>query len=236
MGLGDTARTIYSPIATFERIRGLKPSFVDGLLFFLFVYTFSLGFNYAVLSAINVRYGLEMIIPFTIGIPAVLFLSSPGIMGFVLSMSLAFIEVLLLSLLFHGFSKYVNKGVGAFTTLFTLMSLSQIVTIFPVLISPLFGLISGFAYGFGFLNIFFMIGVLGYIVVTIFWRYLLYGFAIGVTHRIPEWSIVTSFILTFIAFFLIYPLIAIWFVKQVPTELLEIGRFGMLAAVETGIR
>lgn len=236
MGLYDIAKVIYSPVKTFERLKKLKPSFIDGLLFFLFTYTFSLIFNYAILSGLNVSYGLEIIIPFAMGIPAVLFLSSPGVMGFILSMVLGLIEVLIISFLFHIFAKYINKGVGNFTTLFTLISLSQIVTIFPIMITPLIGLMSGFGYGFGYLGLSFIIGIFGYLFVTIVWRYLLYGFSLGITHRISQGAVIVTFVIAFIIFFLIYPLIAMWFVQQVPMGVLEIGRFGTLAAVETGIR
>ncbi len=230
MNLADILKTIYSPLQTFTKIGESKVSFLDGLLFFVFIYTLVLGFSYALLSIST--YGFEFIIPFLIGIPPILFLSSVSVMGYILSLILGFIEVLFLSILLHGFSKYVNKGKGTFNSVFTCVSLSQIVNIFPLLIIPLITLLSHTRSLYGLI---FGIGMFGYLGLTIFWKYLLYAYSIMSTHKLKVSSVIISIILTLVAYLLVFPLISMWFVQAVPSSVLEIGYFG-LPRIETGIR
>lgn len=230
MNLADILRTIYSPLQTFSKISESKASFLDGLLFFIFIYTLVLGFSYAFLSIST--YGVQFIVPFLIGIPPVLFLSSVSAMGYLLSLILGLIEVLFLSVLLHGFSKYVHKGKGSFNSVFTCVALSQVVNIFPLLIIPLTSFLS---YSSSLYSIIFVMGIFAYLGLTIFWKYLLYAYSIMSTHKLNTSSVLISIILTLVAYLLVFPLISMWFVKFVPSGVLEIGYLG-LPRIETGIR
>jgi hypothetical protein len=219
MGIGDIARVISSPVQTFSNIEKSKPSFLDGFLFFVFVQTFVLGFFYVFLSVIGENYWVGSLIPILIGVSPLPLLSYPGIGSYLISMALAFVEIIILSLAFHGVSKYVHKGSGSFSTIFTLLSISQIVSIFPILILPFINLSP--------VASMLMVPLFGYILMTIIWKYLLYGFSIGTTYKISDAKIVVALILSFLVFFMVYPLITAALFTQVSTEIMRMGTFGL---------
>jgi len=229
VGLGDIFRVIYSPIETFSRIEKSRSSFFDGFLFFVFVQTFILGFYYVFLSMMGDNYWMGGIISMVISVSPIPFLSSPGIMSYLVSMILAFVEIIILAAVFHGVSKFVHKSTGSFSTTFTLLSISQIVTIFPVLILPF----ASFSYGIVEMMI---VPLFGYIIMTVFWKYLLYGFTIGTSYKTGDANIVVTMILAFLIFFLVYPWIlrvVLWTVAR--PEILNIGTFGLKSvSVPTG--
>jgi hypothetical protein len=220
MGIGDVFRAIHSPVETFSRIVESNPSLFDGLLFFIFVQTFVLGFCYMFMSVMPENYGMGSIIIMLIGTSPLPFLSSPGLVSYLISMFLSFVEILILSLVFHGFSKFVNKSPGSFSSIFTLLSISQIVSIFPVLIIPL----TNISYT---MSQVFVVPMFGYIFVTTFWKYLLYGISVRTNYRLPEIKVAIAFILSFLVFFLLYPLVAAVFLSQIGQGVLDIGTFGL---------
>jgi hypothetical protein len=219
MGIGNIFRAIHSPMQTFSEIEKSKPSFFDGLLFFVFVQTFILGFYYVFLSVAAENYWMGGFITLLIGIGPLPFLNSPGIVSYLISMGLAFIEIFILSLAFHGVSKYVHKGSGSFSTTFTLLSISQIVSIFPILILPFTNM--------SYIMSMLMVPLLGYITMTIIWKYLLYGFSIGITYKLSDAKIVITLILSFLVFFMVYPLICALIFTWLPREVMEAGSFGL---------
>lgn len=87
----------------------------------------------------------------------------------------------------------------------------------------------------GFLSISFFIGLVGYMIITVIWKYLLYGYSIGIIQGLSQDKTIVTFFLAYIIFMIVMPFIEVWFVKEIPAPILELGYLGA-PAVKTGLR
>lgn len=238
MNLKEIINVIISPSRTFERIKNEKYSFWEVLLTFFFIYSLSLFVSYLVLVSVSESFGeaiLRYALPFSIGIPSALFLSTPSVVSFFLSLLLASVEVLILSSLFYLIPRFIYKVNISFNPFFLSIVLSQIVSFFPLLVMPLIEKAPSVFIGLGFPAISFLVGVAGYMIVTIIWKYILYGYSLGIIQGLSQDKAIVTFFLAYIVFMIIIPFIEVWFVKGIPSPILELGYFGA-PAVETGLR
>ena len=238
MDLKEIINVIISPTQTFRRIKGEKYSFWEVFLVFLFIYSFLLFASYLVLVTVSESSAeaiLRYLLPFSIGIPSALFLSAPSVASFFLSLLLASVEILILSSLFYLFPRYIYKVNVPFNPFFLAIALSQIVSLFPLLIMPLVERAPSLFTEASFLPISFFLGVAGYMIVTIIWKYLLYGYSLGIIQGLSQDKAIVTFFLAYIVFLIIIPFIEVWFVKEIPAPILEFGYFGA-PAVKTGLR